>query len=107
MPGANTPNSPSRQPRISNARRIGKNALVGAFDLHLVSGFVFRGCMLLESHGVRWINFPGEQWTKPDGTKAWKKPFVEFETREARDRFQAQILPLAEAAFGLEASDVA
>jgi len=96
---------PGRQPWISDARLIRKNALIGSFTLHLASGLVIR-CLLMESHGKRWINFPSEPYQRSDGTKGWL-PFARFEPREVSARFQSLVLPLAEAAFGLEASDVA
>jgi hypothetical protein len=83
---------------VTNARLIHKNSLVGCFDLQMPSGLVVRGVMLLESNGRRWINFPSKEWTKPDGSRGFS-PLLEFASREIADRFQRQVLPLAEQAF--------
>jgi hypothetical protein len=85
--------------KISNARRIGKGTLVGSFDLETPS-FKFYGAMLFEKGGRRWIGFQSKEWINKDGDKKYF-PVVEFASTEARDRFQAQALPLAEAEFGL------
>jgi DNA-binding cell septation regulator SpoVG len=83
---------------ITNAKLIRKNSLVGVFDVQLPSGMIIRGVMLLESNGRRWVNMPSEAYQKADGTKAWKS-VIEFAAREVRDRFQRQVLPLAEMAL--------
>jgi hypothetical protein len=81
---------------VSNARLVRKNSLVGTFDVGMPSGLIIRGAMLLEKSGARWINFPSKEWTKSDGTKGYF-PLLEFKDRATRDRFQAHVLPLAEA----------
>ena len=87
--------------RIRNAKVIRKNSLIGVVDVETPSGFVIRGALLLESGGRRWINFPGIPWTKEDGSRSYK-PVLEFASREAKERFERQALPLAEQALGLE-----
>jgi hypothetical protein len=83
---------------ISNPKLIRKNALIGTFDLELPAGMIIRGVMLLEKSGWRWVNFPSKEWSRPDGTKSYL-PLIEFASPEIRDRFQAQVLPLAERAL--------
>jgi hypothetical protein len=53
----------------------------------------------LESNGRRWINFPSKEWLGPDGSRKFS-PLLEFASREIADRFQRQVLPLAEQALG-------
>jgi hypothetical protein len=84
--------------RLSNPRRIGKGSLVGAFDLEMPSGLKINGVMMFEKDGGRWIGFPSKEWTKRDGTRGFS-PFIEFASPEARERFQAQVLPLAESSL--------
>jgi len=84
--------------RITNARRLDKNSLIGAFDLHMPSGLILRGVMLLESHGKRWIGLPSREWLKEDGGKGYA-PIIEFASRDVAERFQALVLPLAERAL--------
>jgi hypothetical protein len=83
---------------VSNAKVLRKNSLIGCFDLQMPSGMIVRGAMLFEKAGKRWVGFPSKEWTKPDGTKAYS-PLLEFATRDIADRFQAQVLPLAEGAL--------
>jgi hypothetical protein len=79
-------------PKIKNVRRVNKNSLIAAFDIEFPTGFVIRRAMLLERQGQRWIGLPEQS--------PWQ-PIFGFATREARDRFQSAILPIAEAAvFG-------
>jgi hypothetical protein len=83
---------------VTDARLVRKNSLVGTFDVEMPSGLIVRGAMLLEKNGSRWINFPSKKWIKPDGSKGFF-PLLEFKDRATRDRFQAHVLPLAEAAL--------
>jgi len=86
--------------KITNARRLDKNSLIGAFDLELPSGLIVRGAMPFEKAGKRWVNFPSKEWTKADGTKSYF-PLLEFASRDVADRFQTLVRPLAEQALGL------
>lgn len=88
--------------KISNARRIDRNSLVGAFDLQMPSGLVVRGAMLFASGGRRWVGFPSKEWIGEDGAKRYS-PLLEFSSRDVADRFQRLVLPLAEQALGLDA----
>jgi hypothetical protein len=83
---------------VSNPKLLHKNTLVGSFDLQMPSGLIVRGAMLFEKGGKRWVSFPSKEWIKPDGTKSYY-PLLEFASREIGDKFQAQVLPLAEGAL--------
>ncbi|MGB7976298.1 MAG: hypothetical protein WCF81_18570 [Roseiarcus sp.] len=83
---------------IANARKINRGALIGFFDVALPSGMKLNGCTLLEKDGRRWIGLPSKEWVKPDGSKSYV-PIVEIPDREARDKFNAAVLPLAERAL--------
>jgi hypothetical protein len=64
------------------------------------SGLIIRGVMLMESHGGRWVSLPSKPYQKPDGTQSWI-PFADFTSGEVKERFNSQVLPIAEAAFEL------
>jgi len=85
---------------ISNARKIGKGALIGFFDVQLPSGIKLNGCTLLSKKdgSGRFIGLPSREWQKPDGSKSWV-PIVEIPDRADRDKFTAAVLPLAERAL--------
>jgi hypothetical protein len=83
---------------IINAKVLRKNSLVGFFDLQMPSGLIVRGAMLFEKSGKRWVGFPSKEWIKPEGTKSYF-PLLEFASRDVSDRFQQQVLPLAEKAL--------
>ena len=85
---------------VTNAKPMRKNSLLGFFDLEMPSGLIVCGAMLFEKNGKRWVGFPSKEWTKQDGTKGYN-PLLEFASREISDKFQAQVLPIAEKAFGL------
>ncbi len=59
--------------------------------------------MLFEKSGKRWVGFPSKEWVKSDGIKSYQ-PLIEFASREVADKFQAQVLPLAEGALGAKMS---
>jgi len=83
---------------ITNAKLLNRKSLVGSFDLEMPSGLIVRGAMLFEKDGRRWVSFPSKEWTKQDGTKGYF-PLLEFASREIGDKFQKQVLPLAEEAL--------
>ncbi len=83
---------------ISNAKLLRKNSLIGSFDLEMPSGLVVRGAMLFEKDGRRWVNFPSKEWTNADGAKQYF-PLLEFASKEIKNRFQNQVVPLAEEAL--------
>jgi hypothetical protein len=85
---------------ITNHKPMPKGTLVGFFDLEMPFGLIVRGAMLFEKNNKRWCAFPSKEWSKQDGTKGYS-PLLEFASRDVSDRFQAQVLPLAEEAFGL------
>jgi hypothetical protein len=83
---------------VTNARKLNKNSLRGFFDVELPSGMKLNGCTLLEKDGKRWIGLPSREWQKTDGSKSYV-PIVEIPDRDARDKFNAAVLPLAEKAL--------
>jgi hypothetical protein len=83
---------------ISNPKHINKNTLIGKFDLEMPSGLIVRGAMLFEKAGKRWVSFPSKEWTGQDGKKNYS-PLLEFASRDIADRFQSQVLPIAEKAL--------
>jgi hypothetical protein len=88
---------------ITNARRVTKGSLLGFFDVTLDSGLKLNGCQLFEKTGddgalKRWVGLPSREWVKADGSKSYV-PIVEIPAREARDKFNAAVLPLAERAL--------
>jgi hypothetical protein len=97
-PNSKSPAAAAQAFVITNARLVGKNSLIGTFDVEMSSGLIVRGAMLLEKNDVRWINFPSKEWIKPDGTKGYF-PLLEFASRGIQERFQALVLPLVEKAF--------
>ena len=80
---------------VTNAKILRKGALVGVFTLQTPSGLIVHGAMLFEKNGKRWVNFPSKEFTKPDGTKGYL-PLLEFADRSIADKFQRQVLPIAE-----------
>ena len=84
--------------KLTNPKRIGKNTLVGVFDLEMPSGLKINGVMLHEKNGKRWVQFPSKEWLTPDGEKRYL-PLIEFASNDVRDRFQALVLPLAKGAL--------
>jgi hypothetical protein len=83
---------------LTNPRPLDKNTLRGVFDIQMPSGLIVRGAMLFEKDGKRWVGFPSKEWQKPDGGKGYS-PLLEFADRTISDKFQAQVLPLAERAL--------
>jgi hypothetical protein len=63
------------------------------------SGMTINGCMLLESHGKRWVNFPSREGLK-EGEKTYY-PIIEIPDRDDRERFMGAVVPIAVAAFRL------
>jgi hypothetical protein len=85
---------------IRNARPLVKNTLRGFFDVELPSGLKLNGCTLHQKDGRCWIGLPSREWTRPDGAKSYV-PIVEIPDRDARDKFNGAVVPLAERALGL------
>jgi hypothetical protein len=79
---------------VTNARKLSKGALIGFLDVELPSGLKLNRCTLLEKGGKRWIGLPSKEWTKADGSKSYV-PIVEIADRDARNKFNAAVLPLA------------
>jgi hypothetical protein len=53
---------------ITNQKLLREGSLVGSFTLQLPSGLIIHGAMLFEKAGKRWIGFPSQKYSKPDGT---------------------------------------
>jgi hypothetical protein len=83
---------------VVNPKPMRKGTLLGFFDLEMPSGLIVRGAMLFEKNGKRWVGFPSKEWVKADGTKGYM-PLLEFADRSIADKFQAQVLPVAEKAL--------
>jgi hypothetical protein len=86
---------------ISNPKLLQRGALLGSFDLEAVGwGVTIKGCMLFEKESRRWINFPGREWVKADGTRGFV-PIIEWNGKDVREKFHRAVLPLAERALGV------
>ena len=71
--------------RISNWKLIGKNTLVGAFDL-IAEPLVIKGCLLHEKGEKRWVNFPSREFFK-DGERRFIN-IIEIPDSDIYWRFQ-------------------
>lgn len=76
--------------KITNYKAIGKNTLIGAFDLELPSGICLYGVMLMTNEKGSWVNFPGIPYER-DG-KTQYKPVVNIPERDRRDAFNTMTL---------------
>jgi hypothetical protein len=72
----------------SNWRALNKNSLLGTFDLLLPSGMVLCGCQLLQKGESRWVGLPSTRYAKQDGTLSDHKKVIDFNTPQAKARFQ-------------------
>lgn len=75
---------------VTNYKPIGKNSLIGAFDLDTPQGFRFAGALLMEKDGRMWINFPGIPF-ESNGKKGYKN-VVEIPDRSRRERFNEVVI---------------
>lgn len=75
---------------VSNYKAIGKNSLVGAFDLDTPAGFKFTGVLLMEKAGKMWISFPGIPYEK-EGKKSYK-PVVDIPDYDRRNAFNSAVI---------------
>jgi hypothetical protein len=74
------------------ANKSKEKTLQGFFTAVLPSGMVINDLMLHEkSDGSRWIGLPSREYTNQQGTKQYMA-YIEFDSKEARQRFQEQIL---------------
>jgi hypothetical protein len=87
---------------VSNVKRINKNTLIGSFDLQTPSGFIFRGMMYFESHCKRWVNFPSKEFKSPENGQREFFPFIDFASRDRREKFQALVVPIAAKALSAD-----
>lgn len=80
--------------------------LRGFFTAHLTSGIVIHELMLHERNGSWWLSFPSKPKLGTDGAAlrddrgkvSYGAPLIEFTSRQAKDRFTAQVLEAPRAA---------
>jgi len=97
---------PDRVIVVSNYRTIDSGALIGSCDITVVKWrFVFRGCLLFEKNGKRWLALPRKQWTDEDGNRKFT-PLGEFCNPEDGRRFAAEALAAIERVIPSAASPV-
>jgi len=76
---------------VSNWRPYTKNTLQAYLSLVLPSGMTLHGCSYHKNNDSRWIGLPGQKFTKGDGSVGYT-PIIEFNSDDARRRFQEQAL---------------
>jgi hypothetical protein len=81
---------PQRGVKIANYKAIGKNTLVGSFDLLLASGIVICGAMVHVKGDSTWIAFPGRPYTV-NGAVSYAK-LIDIPDRDTRDKFNSLVL---------------
>jgi hypothetical protein len=72
---------------VREFRSCPRNTLVGFLTIETPSGLILRHVSLHEKGDVRWISMPAKSYEK-GGTKSWI-PYIEFASKEARERFRA------------------
>jgi len=72
--------------KITNVRRVNKNTLKAVCDL-IAGEFTIKGLTYHEKGNSHWVGFPGREYLKPDGTKAFAN-IIYMENRERYDAFQ-------------------
>jgi hypothetical protein len=72
-----------------------KNTLRGFFTLVLPSGLIVKECTFHQRDGTQWIGLPGKPYAKQDGTTSYIN-ILDFESKEARQRFQELALEALE-----------
>ena len=77
--------------RILNWQSYEKGSLQGFFTLEMDSGLRVHKMMLMQKNGARWVAFPGEKYTKTDGSTGYSK-LIEFKDRSVADRFRDSVL---------------
>jgi hypothetical protein len=80
---------------VREFRSCPRNTLVGFLVIETPSGLVLRDVTLHEKGDARWISMPAKQYEK-DGAKSWI-PYIEFATKESREKFQACALAAVDA----------
>ena len=78
---------------IRNFRRVGKNAVIAAFDLEVPSWrLIFLGCLWCRSTSGERIYFASREWVdQRDGLRRFAE-LARFTDRDAAQRFQAAVL---------------
>jgi len=83
----------------TNWKRHEKSTLRAFLSLTLPSGLVLNNCSFHTKDRARWIGVPAQKYEKDDGTIAYT-PLVEFDSKEARQRFQAAALAAVDRYMG-------
>ena len=79
------------QVEIVECRRFEKNTLRGFLKLRLpAAGITIKDCTLHEKNGDKWVGLPSRSYQQ-DGQTKYARIF-DFDSREARDAFQAAAL---------------
>src|SRR5262245_8206930 len=81
---------------VSNWRALEKGPLRGFFSIVTPFGLKVNECAVFERDATRWVSMPSRPYTKQDGTKAYQ-PIVNFDSREAKHRFQDAALAALDA----------
>jgi hypothetical protein len=75
-----------------------KNSLVGFLSLELPSGMILHGCTVHQKDGSQWVGLPAKQYEK--GSERTWAPLVEFDSKDAREKFQSAALAALDAYLG-------
>ena len=76
---------------VTDWKAYEKNTLRGFLSLELPSGLTIHGCTLHEKGDSRWVGFPGQKYTKDDGSTSYAT-ILEITESGARRRFQEAAL---------------
>jgi hypothetical protein len=87
-------------------RPINKGALLGSARVEHPSGAIWNDCLIFDGDHGMWASPPSRPMISPDGTvvkdsagKTRYQPVVEFASKEARDRWSAQVLAALRLAY--------
>jgi hypothetical protein len=83
---------------VSNWKPFEKNTPRGFLSLTTPSGMVIHGVTLHQKGDSRWLGMPSRSFEK-DGTTTWTS-VVEFASKAARDKFQAEALAAVDRFLG-------
>jgi hypothetical protein len=87
-----------REFQITNWRPHEAKSLRGFFSLILPSGMIVNDCQFFQKGDRRWINLPTRPYESRGGERKFA-PIVEFENREAEDRFATAVLSALDRLF--------
>ena len=77
--------------RVTEYRAFEKNTLRAFISVELPSGIVISNLTYHKKGDSRWVSMPAQSFQKQDHSTGWK-PIVDFNSKEARDRFQRAAL---------------